>query len=133
MKKLLFIGILFPLFLIAQTPAVPSVVGAGAYTTGGRGGIVVHVTNLNDSGTGSLREALMMTVPRTIVFDVSGRIHLTSHIELILENSDFTVAGQTAPEGGITISGRPIQMGGGYSRANQPCHNAIWRYIRFRN
>lgn len=113
--------------------AFPTAVGAGAYTTGGRGGTVVHVTNLNDSGAGSLREALLMTVPRIIVFDVSGRIHLSSMIELIAENSNFTVAGQTAPKGGITISGKPIQMGGGYSRANQPCDNAIWRYIRFRN
>ena len=116
-----------------ELKAFPSAVGAGAYTTGGRGGVVVHVTNLNDNGPGSLREALMMTVPRTIVFDVSGRIHLFSMIELIAENSDFTVAGQTAPRGGITISGRPIQMGGGFGRAQEPCNNAIWRYIRFRN
>lgn len=113
--------------------ATPSTVGAGTVTTGGRGGIVVHVTNLNDSGSGSLREALLMTVPRIIVFDVSGRIHLSSILELIEENSDFTVAGQTAPQGGITISGKPILMGGGYNRSNQPCNNAIWKHIRFRN
>ncbi len=116
-----------------ELKAFPSAVGAGAYTTGGRGGVVVHVTNLNDRGPGSLREALMMTVPRTIVFDVSGTITLNTIIELINENSNFTVAGQTAPRGGITISGRPIQLGGGFGRAQEPCNNAIWRYIRFRN
>ncbi|WP_369972254.1 T9SS type A sorting domain-containing protein [Psychroserpens sp. XS_ASV72] len=117
----------------SQTKAFPSVQGAGSYVTGGRGGIIVKVTNLNNSGPGSLRSALMMTVPRTIVFDVSGTIVLTSAIELIEENSNFTVAGQTAPEGGITISNHLIQMGGGWSRPSQPCNNAIWRYIRFRN
>lgn len=117
----------------SQTKSFPSIQGAGSYVTGGRGGIVVKVTNLNNSGTGSLRAALMMTVPRTIVFEVSGTITLTSAIELIQENSNFTVAGQTAPEGGITISNHLIQMGGGYNRPAQPCNNAIWRYIRFRN
>lgn len=113
--------------------AFPTAWGGGSDTTGGRGGIVVRVTTLADSGSGSLREALLMKVPRTIVFDVSGRIHLTSMIELIKENSDFTLAGQTAPKGGITISGRPLQLGGGYSRSPQPCNNVIIRHIRFRN
>ncbi|MCK7591026.1 hypothetical protein M0G43_10615, partial [Subsaxibacter sp. CAU 1640] len=109
--------------------AFPTAEGAGAYTTGGRGGIVVKVTNLNASGPGSLRAALLMTVPRTIVFEVSGRIQLTSLLELGIANSNFTVAGQTAPEGGITVSGKPIQMGNN----GQACNNGIWRYIRFRN
>ena len=117
----------------SQVKAFPNVQGAGSNVTGGRGGIVVKVTNLNNSGTGSFRSALMMTEPRIIVFDVSGTIVLTSSIELILENSNFTVAGQTAPEGGITISNHYIQMGGGYFRPAQSCNNAIWRYIRFRN
>ncbi|WP_040281875.1 T9SS type A sorting domain-containing protein [Psychroserpens damuponensis] len=115
--------------LFSQQLAFPTAEGAGAYTTGGRGGIVVRVTNLNASGTGSLRNALLMTVPRTIVFDVSGRIHMTSLLELGVANSNFTVAGQTAPQGGITISGKPIQMG----NSSEPCNNGIWRYIRFRN
>ncbi|OUS02942.1 hypothetical protein A9Q86_02525 [Flavobacteriales bacterium 33_180_T64] len=127
------IALTISFYSYSQTKAFPSVKGGGTYTTGGRGGIVVKVTNLNNSGSGSLRSALMMTVPRTIIFDVSGTIVLTSAIELILENSNFTVAGQTAPEGGITISNHLIQMGGGWSRASQPCNNAIWRYVRFRN
>lgn len=113
--------------------AFPTAQGAGKYVTGGRGGIIVKVTNLNDSGVGSLRAALLMTVPRIIVFDVSGTITLLSAIELIEENSNFTVAGQTAPEGGITVSNNLIQIGGGWSRPSQPCNNIIIRYIRFRN
>lgn len=116
-----------------ELKAFPSAEGAGKYITGGRGGIVVKVTNLNDSGSGSLREALLLTVPRIIVFEVSGTITLNSAIELIAENSNFTVAGQTAPEGGITISNHLIQIGGGWSRASQPCDNSVWRYVRFRN
>ncbi|WP_047546291.1 hypothetical protein [Psychroserpens sp. Hel_I_66] len=113
----------------SQQLAFPSAEGAGAFITGGRGGVVVRVSNLNPTGPGSLRNALLMTMPRTIVFDVSGRINLTSLLELGVANSNFTVAGQTAPEGGITISGKPIQMG----NSSQPCNNGIWRYIRFRN
>lgn len=113
--------------------AFPTAEGAGAYTTGGRGGVVVKVTNLNDSGLGSFRAALRMTVPRIIVFDVSGRIELTSQIQLSEAMGNFTVAGQSAPEGGITISGFPISPGGGDEFSPQPCNNMIWRYIRFRN
>ena len=107
--------------------------GAGKNVTGGRGGIVVKVTNLNDSGAGSLRSALMMKVPRMIVFDVSGTIILNSRIELIKENSNFTVLGQTAPMGGITISNNVIRVGGGWNRASEPCDNNIWMYVRPRN
>ncbi|WCO03104.1 T9SS type A sorting domain-containing protein [Psychroserpens ponticola] len=128
--------ILFLFFSInsfSQTLAFPSVEGGGSYTTGGRGGIVVKVTTLNDSGPGSLREALMMTVPRIIVFEVSGNIVLNSRIELILENSNFTVAGQSAPEGGITLTNDIFRMGGGWGRPSEPCNNGIFRHIRFRN
>ena len=98
---------------LTELRAFPSAEGGGSIASGGRGGRVVHVTTLADSGAGSLRAALMETGARTIVFDVSGRIHLEERIELIAENSDFTIAGQTAPEGGITISGRPILLAGG--------------------
>jgi hypothetical protein len=107
----------------------PNAYGGGSTTTGGRGGAVIHVTNLNDSGTGSLRAALTTTGTRTIVFDVSGQIDLLSQINLTPTHSNFTVAGQTAPQGGITITGFPIDMGDGDTYTN----NIIFRHIRFRN
>src|SRR5690606_37854378 len=105
-----------------ELKAFPTAVGGGANATGGRGGRVIHVTNLNNSGTGSLRAALLATGTRTIVFDVSGTINLTSRIDIPAASSNFTVAGQTAPEGGITISGKPIQIG-----KQDACNNSIWR------
>ncbi len=106
--------------------AFPSAYGAGASTVGGRGGVVLHVTNLNDSGAGSFREALRTPVPRIIVFDVSGIINLESRV--LMEGQEYgnvTVAGQTAPEGGITITGGRIWWAGS--------DNVIVRYIKFRN
>ncbi|WP_425237679.1 T9SS type A sorting domain-containing protein [Ulvibacterium sp.] len=114
--------------------AFPTAYGGGSGIIGGRGGTIVHVTNLSDDGNpGSLRYALLLETPRTIVFDVSGIIELNNIIEIPLAASNFTVAGQTAPEGGITISGFPISMGGGWILSLQPCNNGIWRFIRFRN
>ena len=103
--------------------AFPTAYGAAATTTtGGRGGTVIHVTNLNDSGAGSFREALQTSGTRIIVFDVSGVINLTS--DLVTTHGNFTVAGQTAPEGGITIVGT--------TSIRVQANNHIWRYIRFR-
>ena len=100
--------------------AFPGAVGAGKYATGGRGGEVYHVTNLNDSGAGSFRDAVSKS-GRIVVFDVSGTIELKSNI---LCQSNITIAGQTAPGGsGITLKNYKMGMSG---------DNIICRYISSR-
>ena len=96
--------------------------GYGANTTGGRGGQIVHVTNLNDSGTGSLRWALeQVKGPRTIVFDVNGTIALKQQI--LVSNGDVTIAGQSAAGEGITLEGSRIRI---------DASNVIVRGLHFR-
>ncbi|MGY6521478.1 MAG: LamG-like jellyroll fold domain-containing protein [Mongoliitalea sp.] len=102
--------------------AFPGAEGFGKYATGGRGGVVYIVTNLNDSGQGSLREALEAREPRVVVFEVSGTIDLKSQINV--RHGNLTVAGQTAPGDGITIRNYPIIV--------RDSQNVIFRYIRSR-
>ena len=102
--------------------AFPGAEGYGRYAIGGRGGKVVYVTNLNDSGPGSLREAVTNDIgPRTIVFNVSGIITLRSR--LVLSNSFVTIAGQTAPGKGICIRTAPFGFTG---------NDVIARHLRLR-
>jgi hypothetical protein len=104
----------------AGIPAFPGALGFGAVATGGRNGTVVHVTNLNDSGAGSFRDAVSKP-SRIVVFDVGGYVQLKSSVAI---SSDITVEGQTAPGGGIGFRGAEIS-GGGQS-------NIILRYVRIR-
>ena len=103
---------------LAQTPAFPGAEGHGRYVTGGRGGKVVHVTNLNDSGTGSFREAVK-SGNRIIIFDVAGVIALKSDIKIA---DNITILGQTAPSPGITLRYYTVR----------PESNCIIRFIRLR-
>lgn len=104
--------------------AFPTAEGYGRFAQGGRGGRVIAVTNLNDSGPGSLRAAIEAEGPRTVVFEVSGRIKLQSKLVVRKNNSQLTVAGQTAPGLGICISDHNFGVLG--------AHDVVIRYVRVR-
>jgi hypothetical protein len=114
----------------AQQLAFPGAEGYGKYATGGRGGKVAIVTNLQDDGPGSFRQALAAYPgkPLTVVFQVSGIIELSS--PLILKRSNVTVAGQTAPGDGICLKGHSFIINGASKGGNHG--NIIIRYIRSR-
>lgn len=119
-----FILIARPVFSL---PAFPGAEGFGAETVGGRGGRIIEVTNLNDSGAGSLRAALIASGPRIVVFRVAGTIEIRSKISVT--QPFLTVAGQTAPGDGITIKNHP-------SNGKMPLvintHDVVLRYLRIR-
>ena len=122
-KRLLFTLMLMVTTHIAwaqsQAPAFPGAEGHGRYVTGGRGGKIIHVTTLNDSGTGSLRSAVSGSSKKIIVFDVGGIIELKSELSI---GNNTTILGQTAPNPGITVRYYTIRPGA----------NNIIRFMRFR-
>lgn len=102
-------------------PAFPGAEGFGKYAKGGRGGEVIKVTNLKDSGSGSLRSALEAEGPRIVLFEIAGLIDLKTPIEIT--NPYITIAGQTAPGDGIALRGNGIRI---------LTHDVIMRFIRIR-
>ena len=119
----------------AELAAFPGAEGWGTTTPGGRGGKVIYVTSLADSGPGTLRAALETRGPRTIVFGVSGVIKLQKTLSLggswNPQDGDnpysyVTIAGRSAPGGGICISGRPFVLDDGV-------HDVVIRHLRFRD
>ena len=105
----------------AQIPAFPGAEGFGTLTKGGRGGIVLKVTNLKDNGPGSLRAAIEYKGPRIITFEIGGIINLETELKLL--NPFVTIAGQTASGDGICIRGEGI---------NILTHDVVIRFLRIR-
>jgi len=106
-------------FAQSEVPAFPGAEGHGRYVQGGRGGKVVHVTNLDDKGEGSLRAAVNGSEKKIVVFDVAGVIPLESDLKI---GANTTIAGQTAPYPGITLRYYTVR----------PNENNVIRFIRIR-
>jgi hypothetical protein len=105
----------------ASIPAFPGAWGGGMYSFGGRGGKIYVVTNLNDSGPGSFREACEAAGPRTVVFNVAGVIHLKERIRI--RAPYITISGATAPGDGICFAGKTVEV---------ETHDVVIRHLRFR-
>ena len=105
----------------AKIPSFPGAWGGGMYSFGGRGGRVIVVTNLNDSGPGSFREACETGGPRIVVFNVAGIIKLKDRIRI--RAPYITIAGNTAPGDGVCLAGNTVEL---------ETHDVIVRHMRFR-
>jgi pectate lyase len=123
-----YISLVIPILLFlsatftqAQQPAFPGAEGYGRFALGGRGGKVLFVTNLNDKGPGSLRSAIEAKFPRIVVFNISGTIELQSDLRIV--HPRITIAGQTAPGGGICLRKYPLKIS---------ADDAVVRFIRVR-
>lgn len=110
-----------PPVLPKQVPAFPGAWGGGMFTPGGRGGVVIAVTNLNDSGPGSLRAAIESSGPRIVIFRVAGTIQLQRNLDI--ENPNITIAGQSAPGDGICIANHSVNIN---------THDVVLRHLRVR-
>lgn len=122
MKRLFLIGLMAILFQtsFAQQLAFPGAMGKGKYASGGRGGEIYHVKNLNNDGEGSFRDAVSQP-NRTVVFDTGGVIKINSKVQVA---SNITILGQTAPGDGVVIYGDGVSFSGS--------SNVIARYLRLR-
>ena len=105
----------------AKIPAFPGAWGGGMHAFGGRGGRVIVVTNLNDSGSGSFRDACEQGGPRIVVFNVAGVIRLNA--ALSIRAPYITIAGNTAPGDGVCVAGNTVELN---------THDVILRHLRFR-
>ncbi len=112
---------------VKKPAAFPGAQGGGAAALGGRGGKVCEVTTLDDSGDGSVRDCFARSGPRTVVFRVAGRIKLLSRLRI--DSPYITVAGQTAPGGGIEFAGQQMNND---SLIYIDTHDVVVRYLRVR-